>query len=238
MFAMNAEKPIVYIKPFGGDPVAADYSYTAVQTGLQNTTRVNIVGENGTPEYIIEGRATRPDVRPGKTRNDNDYAKFVLTLSLYDLADGDRLISSKEYECSGSARGFDRAICVAADQMKIRMQDFVDEFFVIRGKIAELDEVNQKKGESDVKSLYINVGYDDGILKGQKFDVIAISEIGGNTAKQIIGEIQVKEVQGSKVSYCKVTKKGKEIGAAISAGKEMIVQSKVDNNLFSILFKH
>ena len=96
------------------------------------------------------------------------------------------------------------------------------------GSVIEIAEA--KKDEA--KKVYIDLGSDLGITKGQKFDVREEREIAGRKINKVIGELKVESVEAGDISLCKVTKNGKAIQAAFNEGKTLSIITKVDNSIF------
>lgn len=120
-----------------------------------------------------------------------------------------------------SASSEDEAVQIAAKEAAKQMKKFVEEAFPTVGKIIELDEC---KG-NDVKSAYINLGKDNGMAKGAKFEVRVKRMIGGNTSFKLIGEAEVTDVESENLSKCKIKRGGREIYDAFNGGQEVIVRS-------------
>ena len=86
-----------------------------------------------------------------------------------------------------------------------------------------LDKAEEKKDE--IKSVYISVGSDAGVVKGNKFSICVERKIAGRTSHGVIGETEVKSVEGGDISLAEVKKGGKELKKAMDAGQTIIVKS-------------
>ncbi|MDE7160904.1 MAG: hypothetical protein K2O24_08710 [Muribaculaceae bacterium] len=120
-----------------------------------------------------------------------------------------------------TAKSADEAVQNVAKTMGKEMRIFVEEAFPSVGKIVELDEV---KG-NDAKTAYINLGSDNGMSKGAKFEVRVKRMIAGSTSYKMLGEAEVVDVESGDLSKIKIKKGGKEIGEAFKAGQDLVVKS-------------
>lgn len=102
------------------------------------------------------------------------------------------------------------------------MRPFVEEAFPVMGSILEAKEI--KKDE--VKSVYISVGSDAGVAKGNKFEICVEREVAGRVSRSVIGELEVDAVEGGDISLAKVKKGGKELKTALDNGQTIVLKSK------------
>lgn len=100
-----------------------------------------------------------------------------------------------------------------------KIKEWIEETFKAQGKVLELDEV--KKDEA--KTLFVSLGSDDGMVKGQKFTVKLKTTVAGRERLKEIGEAQIEAVEGGDISFCKVKKGGKEIYKAFTETPESLV---------------
>ena len=120
----------------------------------------------------------------------------------------------------------DEAVVSTLNRVRQSMDNFVNDYFKIKGVIVEMKETN-KKGDK-VSSLYINLGSEAGVAKGQKLDVLQVLKVAGTEGEEEIGSLTVDKVVAPALSECKVTKGGKEIMSAFKAGTELRVVTKKD----------
>lgn len=80
------------------------------------------------------------------------------------------------------------------------MGGFVEKYFKVYGSI--IREVTTTKDK--IKTVYVNLGYDDPIKEGLRLDVMECETIEGNYTERKIGEIRIKEILGGKISIGKV----------------------------------
>lgn len=168
-----------------------------------------------------------------KVTNGKTYytAKAVYQLKVYNLADG----STVSNETRESTTSFLSSHTTANDARseaiayaKLNFDDYVNAIFKLQGTVIEIAEV--KKDEA--KKVYIDLGSDLGIQKGQKFDVCEQREVAGRKISKVIGELKTEAVEGGDISLCKVTKNGKEILAAFNDGRKLAIITKVDKSIF------
>lgn len=120
-----------------------------------------------------------------------------------------------------TAKSADEAVQNEAQNIGKEMKKFVEKAFPTVGKIVELDEV--KGGEA--KTAYINLGSENGMAKGAKFEVRVKRMIGGKASFKLLGEAEVTDVESEELSKVKIKKGGKLINEAMEAGQEVVVKS-------------
>lgn len=120
------------------------------------------------------------------------------------------------------AHSTDEAVSSYAKLLPKKMKRFINAAFPVVGNVLEVGEV---KG-NEVKTLYIDLGDNFGAKPKQKFEVREVRQIGGKTSRKLIGEVEIKDVEGEDLSLCVVKKGGKEIDASIKAENKLIVTSK------------
>ena len=232
----TAQKQIVYVDDFGSDfnvlKSVVNNIRAAVIDGIAETNRVQLVDaltvdptreippmENALKyraSYLLQGtllnrEATDDGITARKFHSrENSYKeKFTLRLQLIRTSDG-TIIFSRNYEENGSSSGRDasqyNALKSALVSMPYEMRSFIEQYFKVHGAIVELVSDNGRKA----KSVYINLGYNDPIKEGQRFDVIAETPINGSYIGRKIGEIRITEITGPKFSLCKVMSKGSD----------------------------
>lgn len=130
-------------------------------------------------------------------------------------------ISSLSDFAKATPKSADEAVHNRAQTIGKEMKKFVEKAFPTVGKIIELDEV--KGGEA--KTAYINLGSDNGMAKGAKFEVRVKRMIGGKTSYKLLGEAEVTDVESEELSKVKIKKGGKLINEAMEAGQELVVKS-------------
>lgn len=104
------------------------------------------------------------------------------------------------------------------------MKKFSIKAFPMIGSVEDIDQLS--KNGKEVKTLYIGLGSEDGVVKGTKFDVKVEQKIGKRTALKNIGTCEAQEIAGDDISLCEVKKGGAEIKNALDAGQTLKVQSQ------------
>ena len=132
---------------------------------------------------------------------------------------------------TGSSRN--EAVVSTLNRVKQSMDNFVNEYFKLSGTIVEMKEAN-KKGDQ-AKSVYISLGSDSGMAKGQLLEVFEVKMIAGKEAEINVGNLKVDEVVAGDLSDCSVTKGGKEIMTAFKAGSELRIKTRKDSGFTSFL---
>ncbi len=130
-------------------------------------------------------------------------------------------ISSIGDLAKGVAKSSDEAVQNVAQSIGKEMKKFVEKAFPTVGKIVDLDEV---KGD-EVKTAYINLGSDNGMAKGAKFEVRVKRMIGGKASFKLLGEAEVTDVESEELSKIKIKKGGKLIYEAFKGGQDLVVKS-------------
>lgn len=249
----TAQKQIVYVDDFGSDFNVLRSVVTniraAVIDGISGTNRVQMIdaltvdptSENAPMDnalkyragYLLQGRllnreATDDGISAPKFHSrENSYKeKFTLRLQLIRTSDG-TIIFSRNYEETGSSSGKDasqyNALKNALVSVPYEMRAFIEQYFKVHGAIVELVSHNGSKA----KKVYINLGYNNPIKEGQRFDVIAETPINDTYIGRRIGEIRISEITGPKISLCKVMGKGSdEIFKALRNGTKLHIISR------------
>ncbi len=157
-------------------------------------------------------------------------ANIEFTINLIDPATGATTNSYSYTSSASSTSNSEEARTNAINSCSGNLKRFIEEAFPVRGKILQMAEGDNKKA----KTVYINLGNDQGIQKGQKFIVYEVVDIAGEKSEKEIGTLTVNEVMSATRSLCKVNDGGQEISANLSAGKEMTLKSRATKTLFGI----
>ena len=189
-------------------------------------------------DYIITGVISnisadynRPDDGKPYYNGNVLYALTVMNVSDGTVVGTKNFVYSKLTGNTGSTA--EEAIISTFSRVKQSMDNFVNEYFKLKGVVVEMNEAS-KKGDQ-AKSCYISLGSDHGIVKGQLLDVFEVKAIAGREALSEIGSLRVSEVVAGDLALAVVTKGGKEIMAAFKKGSELRVETKKDNALTNIL---
>ncbi len=202
--------------------------------------------DGATAKYAVDGKVNPIVYTYTTTKNDDGTvsktytAPVSVTLTVVDLATG----ATKSSVIVDSNKGFfgdlnpvdifkeetayTQAIALKNATMYMtktgkKLPKWIEENFPATGSILELDEV---KGD-DVKTAFISLGSQDGMVKGQKFTVKLKTTVANRTRFKEIGEAQCEAVEGEDISLVKIKKGGKEIFKAYSeTPNNLIIETK------------
>ena len=150
------------------------------------------------------------------------YAATVnFSLSILNASNG-TLVAQQNFTSQGTGATDQLASSSALSANGKYLERFINNAYRAEGKVVELDDQDAKK----VKTLYISLGTDDGVQKGQKIEVFKEVTIGGQVSKKIVGELTIQEVMGPAVSLCKVNKGGDVILSEFGKGTNLPVRTK------------
>ncbi len=124
----------------------------------------------------------------------------------------------------------DEAVNKACEKAVVAMRKFVEETFPLRGSILEISKTKKDKAEE----VYIDLGSDHGVIKGNAFEVGIEREVAGRKSFKKIGEIKVINVESEDLSLCDVKDGEKEIKAAIDGGQTLKIRSVYKKKLPTI----
>lgn len=116
----------------------------------------------------------------------------------------------------------DEAVSAWVKTIPKKMRSFIGEAFPLEGKVWKYGEVKKDKAET----VYIKLGSDQGVHKGDKFDIRALIDEEGIVERRIIGLVEVTDIQ-PQYCVCKV-KEGKKAIFVTLNGQQypMIATSK------------
>lgn len=236
---LYAQRQAIYVNPFESDteiPASViGQIRAAVIDGIGNTNRVRLVDAmtvppiepGGSPleaalqyraEYLLQGKlmnreATEDGISaPRFHSRENSYKeKFTLRIQLIRTSDG-ATIFTRNYEETGSSSGKEASQYNATENallsVRYNMRKFIEHYFRTHGSIVNM--TLQKWGKA--KKVYINLGYEDPIKEGQRFDVTIEKNLpNGETTPVKIGELRIKRIVGARYSLCKVIPKGADV---------------------------
>ena len=150
------------------------------------------------------------------------YAATVnFSLSILNASNG-TLVAQQNFTSQGTGATDQLASSSALIANGKYLERFINNAYRAEGKVVELDDQDAKK----VKTIYISLGTDDGVQKGQKIEVFKEVTIGGQVSKKIVGELTIQEVMGPAVSLCKVNKGGDVILSEFGKGTNLPVRTK------------
>lgn len=89
------------------------------------------------------------------------------------------------------------------------------------GSISALAASKKEKATA----VYVDLGYDQELKPGDSLNVLMVKTVGENSGMTQIGTLTVSEVQGPRLSLCKVKKGDKDIYSALQAGQVLTVET-------------
>lgn len=175
-------------------------------------------------KYAIQGHVS--NLRGVRMRTDDGSyywnGELAISLKVIDLTNGS-VKATKSYNYSGitGATGDSdvAAVTNTAEYLVVAMPKFVEENFKAEGSIIDIPTVKKNEAEE----VYISLGEDMGIQKGQRFKVFVKRMVANRESKKEIGMIAVKAVEGGDLSLCEVKKGGEEILDAFKKDKDSVV---------------
>lgn len=204
----------------------------AIIRGVGNARRFSVAeGQSDENEMYIDGTITNVSTTvqvytPSDSKlkpYDTYKALITMTINLKDASG--RIVDSKgfavtEYDCTW-VKTTEGAINAALALLSSRITKYYNKSYPLSASVIESGGAKKDKQ----KELYIDLGSKDGAREGMHFTVYEIKTIAGKRAQTELGRIKIDSVMGDEVSLCKVQKGGKDIKAAIDAGKEIEVIS-------------
>ena len=248
----SGQKYTIYVDDFNSEIKIPNRAINLIRLafidGIRNTNRINVVdavsagsdlslspledARRFRAEYLLKGNLIQREAtddgsshRRYHSRENSYKEKFPLRLDLIRTSDG-VTISTRNYEETGSASGKDATQYSALENSLINvpyeMGLFVENHFKVYGSILKVVSTKRDKA----KTIYINLGYDDPIKEGLRFDVVEDGILEGHNIETKIGEIRITEIMGPKISLCKVNKGGETILTALNEGKTLKLISR------------
>ena len=244
-----AQKQVIYVTEFTSRIAVPDKVMSAIRSAaiesVYKTNRVTVIDalSAGTDRqltpldnaryhraaYLLNGDIVAREAtddgsshRKYHSRADSFKEKFTLQLELVRTSDN-TVVYTGNYEGTGSASGKDATQIGAVENALLNMPyeigKLINTYFKVYGTILNAGTENAKK----VKTVYINLGFNDPIKEGLRFDVLE-----GNNASEEnkIGEIRVSKMVGPRLSVCKVNKGGDKIKEALQKGVSLKLVSR------------
>ena len=116
----------------------------------------------------------------------------------------------------------DKALNDAIDRLASRISEYYNHRYPLHGCIVERGE--EKKDKQ--RTVYIDLGNNSRVEKGQQFNIYVLKSIAGREARQEIGRLKIEEVMGDELSLCKVSKGEKEVKTALDQEKTLVIISR------------
>lgn len=204
-----------------------------ISAGNDNVTeRLGAIVRLGA-EFYVKGNIDALSVTHQKSDDKTKaVATSIISLKLIDPNTG-RIIKTEQlkFEETNYDNSESKAMTelIAGIKTDSKVERLVDIFFPIEAQLVDVDK--SKKDEATF--VYINAGELHGVNKDLKFEVFTVKKVAGREARKKIGELNVEDIQGEDLSYCKVKKGGKEILAKFKEGEKLFVKSRPKKDLIS-----
>ena len=187
--------------------------------------------------YLLKGmlNSISTSKKTGKDFSGKAYTYWDTSLSYtIQLIDPSTGATKSSYNYTSTATSSDGAQKSRNDSIansSNNMKKFIEEAFPVKGAIVQVADADAKKA----KTVYINLGNDQGIQKGQKFVVYAVVDIAGEKSEKEIGTLTAVEVMSATRTLCKVNDGGDVIAGNMASNKEMTIKSRAKKGLFGDL---
>lgn len=172
---------------------------------------------------------TTESTSDGKTKYS---ARMDYSYTITSVADGSIISTDKKTRYGSSLSNKDEAYSSSISLVESDMKGLVNKAFRLSGQIKALNETHPKKG---ARTVYVDLGSDDGITTGVIFEVFKKVEIAGEIISEKIAEIKVKEIKSGKLCLCTVSKGGTEIQDAYENEIPLIVVSRPTTSLLDVI---
>lgn len=164
--------------------------------------------------------------KEGKVHDEHEYrAQVNAVINIKDAHSGEIVRTVNINSSSWSESWYlstDKAMSYVLGKIQSCLCDNIDAAFPIYASIIEGSQVKKDKQ----KEVYIDLGTDIGLVKGQTFTVYQPRTVAGKEANKEIGALRVLEVLGPEVSLCKVTNGSKDIKSAIDKDETILIVSR------------
>ncbi len=159
-------------------------------------------------------------------------SKLSYTIVLIDPATG-ATASTNTYTSTATSRdGSQAARNSAIEGSASNMKKFIEDCFPVKGTIVAIADGDSKKA----KTVYINLGNDAGMTKGQKLAVYQVIDIAGEKSEKEIGTLTVQESMSATRSLCKVDKGGDIIVKAMATNAELTIKTRAKRGFLADVF--
>ena len=233
VLAVAQTKQTVYVDNFTADRAYSDSDVRSLRSNviraIAKTGRVNVVDgtTNNTPEgkyTTVTGYLQQPTIsqQSGVDRGErftltDVRLNYIVTMTAPDMEEVSFLFTTTGTSSSGEANALSDACRLA----HLSMNKMIETVFPVKGVVLMVDE---KSGDK-AKTIYISLGSENGIKKGQKFDVTVMRDVAGDKVVKTIGTVTAKEVGNTK-TLCSVNAGEEVILNNITSGIEMTVNTR------------
>ena len=179
--------------------------------------------------YLLKGMLNSINTTESKSTDKDGNVKYSYktkleySLQLIDPSTG-ATVYSNTYSSSASSGTSAESRKKAVSGSSASMKSFIEAAFPVKGTILAAKDIDTKKNAA--KTVYINLGNDQGIMSGQKFSVYAVVDIAGEKSETEIGTVTAAEVMSGTRTLCKVNKGGDVILQKLNAKEEMTIKTR------------
>lgn len=162
------------------------------------------------------------------------YYEAVVSYSLSIInASNGTLVESKTFKSSADGDTEQLAATACLEVKQKPLERFINNAYKADGKILQTEDDGKK-----AKKVYVSLGSNDGVKKGQKLEVYKEIDIAGEISRKLIGEITIEEVMSASRCLCKVNKGGDVILVEFNKDTKMPVTTKEEKaGFFSSMFE-
>lgn len=183
-------------------------------------------------QYIVTGAVTTLSSVQGKLDDGSIYytGNIAYTINLLDAATGTAKASETFNHNGLTADDGDsevEAVNKTCERIVKDVTTFIDKNVKLSSKIVQIDEVKKDKAAT----VYIDLGEESGIQKGQKFEVFKEVMVGTRVTTKKIGELTAVEVSEG-ATLCKVNDGGDVINTLFNEGATLSVKTRAKKEGF------
>lgn len=150
------------------------------------------------------------------------YATVGITLQM-TWADGvvqSHNFATTAYDAIGMISA-EKALQSAIQVLHNKIVKFFNKEYALAANIVERGADKKDKQ----KEVYLDLGALNGVKEDMHFLVYEVGQVAGRETRKEVGKLRVEEVLGDDICLCKVQKGGKDIKAALDAGKRVMAFS-------------
>ena len=207
------------------DNLVAEFSAIGRFTVVMQSNKQMVPDPQSSNHYALTGSANTLTVEQ-KYREISQKYEYVATINydirLFDIHTGAAVMTESYSEVGVSYSTIQEARDNAIKNAGQGLKAFVEKAFPIKGEIIAVADGNEKK----VKSVYINLGSDAGMDKGQKLVVYMLVDIAGEMTEKEVGKMTVSNVLSGGRSECKVNTGHSAIATALKNGDMLVVKTE------------
>lgn len=141
---------------------------------------------------------------------------FAFHITGYDL-DAGEILQTRFFVVHGEGRNYEEADSRALSSARSEIKTFIEANFRRTATITDLGDPNAK---DKIKTCKIAVGFADGAVKGDTYQVLTAGE---NGKTNNIGRVRITDVLGENVSECKISANKDKVVNDFGQGVELVL---------------